>query len=96
MGTEVVEHCYQIAQAAAQPVEFRGDKRVTGPKRPEATKQGRARGVRVGQSLIAADVRAPGAFERPATVAMPASESTSLLAVISSREMRFMITLQYL
>jgi hypothetical protein len=38
---EVVEHRNRVAQAAAQPVEFPHDRRVTGPERLQATREGR-------------------------------------------------------
>jgi hypothetical protein len=50
-GWEVVLHRYQVAQAAAQPVELPHDQRVTGSKRPETPRKGRALGVFAGQSL---------------------------------------------
>jgi hypothetical protein len=41
-GAEVVQHHYQVAQAAAQPVEHPHDQRVTGAERLQATEQGMA------------------------------------------------------
>src|ERR1017187_10513505 len=52
------------SQAAAQPVELPHDQRVTGSKRPEATREGRALGARACQSLVLVNVRTSGAFER--------------------------------
>jgi hypothetical protein len=39
-GAEVVQHRYQVAQAAAQPVELLHDQRVADAKGSKATKRG--------------------------------------------------------
>jgi hypothetical protein len=63
-GAEVVEHRYQVAQTAAQPVELPHNKGVAVFQPLQAAEQGRAlrRGSRY--SLILEDGFAPGLLQR--------------------------------
>jgi hypothetical protein len=61
---QVVEHAYQVAQAAAKPVEFPDNKRIAALEFLEATQEGRAVADGSRKAVIPEHFSATGSFER--------------------------------